>query len=193
MTRLLLVKHSLPEIDPAVDASAWRLSAEGRCRCDGLAERIARSNPARIVASEEAKATETGRLVAARLRLPFETAPGLHEHDRTGVPFLTARAFALRVEDLFRQPNTLVLGRETARVAEARFGVAVGAVVAAHSGETLAVVAHGTVIALWVAARTGEDGFSLWRRLDLPSAVVVALPDGAVVEVIERAWDTVPG
>ena len=193
MSRLILVKHSLPEIDPMVPASAWRLSDEGRRRCAGLADRLARFGPTRIVASDEPKATETGHLVAVRLGLPFATASGLHEHDRTGVPFLPADAFASRIEDLFRRPTALILGRESASEAAARFGAALDAVLGAHPAETVAVVAHGTVIALWVAARTGCDGLALWRRLDLPAMVVVSPPDGVTVEVIERAWEAQTG
>ncbi len=35
--RLILVKHSLPVLEPAVPAREWRLGEEGRRRCAGLA------------------------------------------------------------------------------------------------------------------------------------------------------------
>jgi hypothetical protein len=47
------------------------------------------------------------------------------------------------------------------------------------------VVAHGTVISLYVAGRTGAPPFGLWKRLGLPSFVVVTVPDGRVVSVVE--------
>ena len=43
MQTLILVKHSLPEIDPSVPANEWRLSCEGRRRARKLGERLDRS------------------------------------------------------------------------------------------------------------------------------------------------------
>jgi broad specificity phosphatase PhoE len=85
---LVLVKHAAPAIEPAAPAASWRLADAGRAACRPLADRLASYAPAIVVASEEPKASETGLIVAEHLGLPFETAPDLHEHDRTGVPFL---------------------------------------------------------------------------------------------------------
>ena len=38
MPKLILVKHSLPAIDPAAPAAEWRLAPEGLRRCERLAE-----------------------------------------------------------------------------------------------------------------------------------------------------------
>jgi broad specificity phosphatase PhoE len=47
------------------------------------------------------------------------------------------------------------------------------------------VIAHGTVIALFVAYCTSLPVLPLWRRLGLPSFVVLTLPGfGLVVEVV---------
>ena len=40
MPVLVLVRHSLPEIDPAVSSREWRLSEEGRVRSRILAENL---------------------------------------------------------------------------------------------------------------------------------------------------------
>ncbi|MCW5850422.1 MAG: histidine phosphatase family protein [Anaerolineae bacterium] len=184
MTVLILVKHSAVTIDTARAASAWRLSDEGRRRCDALAERLAAYQPQRVVASQEPKAAETGRLVAERLALPFTTAPDLHEHDRRGVPFLGADEFQAAVARFFAESDGLVLGRETAAAALARFDAAVRRVLAQFPGEALVVVAHGTVISLFVARHAGVEAFDLWRRLDLPSVVVLDWPTATVLEVV---------
>jgi broad specificity phosphatase PhoE len=48
------------------------------------------------------------------------------------------------------------------------------------------VIAHGTVIALFVAYYTSLPVLPLWRRLGLPSFVVLTLQGfGLVVEVVE--------
>jgi hypothetical protein len=40
-------------------------------------------------------------------------------------------------------------------------------------GPGAVVVSHGTVISLYVAQRTGLDGFEVWSGLELPDLVVV--------------------
>ena len=39
--KLILVRHSSPEIDPDVPANRWRLSNEGRLLCASLADWLA--------------------------------------------------------------------------------------------------------------------------------------------------------
>lgn len=185
MTTLTLVKHSSVAIDTARTASDWSLSEEGQRRCDLLADRLAAYHPQRVVASQEPKAAETGRRVAERLGLPFETAPDLHEHDRRGVPFLGVDEFQAVVARFFAEPGELVFGRETAEAALARFDAAVRRVLTQFPGERLVIVAHGTVISLFVARAARMDAFDLWRRLDLPSFVALDWPSETVLEVVE--------
>ena len=40
MQKLILVRHSVPEIDARLRAADWHLSDEGRRRCTGLAEAL---------------------------------------------------------------------------------------------------------------------------------------------------------
>jgi broad specificity phosphatase PhoE len=184
--RLLLVKHAAPAIEPEVPAARWRLSDAGRATCIPLADRLAAYAPAAIVASVEPKAAETGQILADRLGLPFETGPDLHEHDRAGVPFLGADAWREAVGRFFANPKALVLGRETARAAEDRFARAVANVLDRHPIGNPAIVAHGTVIGLFVARHNAIDPFSLWKQLGLPSFAVVRLPGFGLAEVVSE-------
>ena len=137
-----------------------------------------------VVASLEPKATETGGIVADRLGVPFATATDLHEHDRGGVPFLSSEAaWHGAVRRLFDRPDELVLGRETANEAGERFARAVANVLQQHQTGNLAIVAHGTVISLFVARHNPIAPFALWERLGLPSFVVVSEPTFHLVEV----------
>lgn len=180
MPKLVLVKHSLPHIVPDVPAREWRLAEEGRRRCRPLAERLAHYRPTIITSSSEPKALETAQLVAAHLGVPYRVAEGLHEHDRENVGFLDRQEFDAAVAHFFAHPDELVLGRETAAQAQRRFATAVGSVLAQNGDGDSVVVAHGTVIALFVASRAGIAPFPVWRRLDLPSFVELSLPDYAV-------------
>jgi broad specificity phosphatase PhoE len=177
---LILVKHARPEIEPEQPAAQWALSEAGREACEPLAQALAVWKPEALVASTEAKAAETARLTAERLGVPWRTAPGLYEHDRTDTPYFAAEAdYAAHVEALFLRPDERVYGRETAREALNRFSVALDAAVAKYAGRCVAVVAHGTVIALYSAHlwhMDGRAGYDLWRRLGLPSLVIARAP-----------------
>jgi broad specificity phosphatase PhoE len=186
MRRLILVKHSHPEIVPDIPAAGWRLSVAGRRSSLALAERLAAYQPSAIVASREPKANETAQIVAQRLGLHHTTAEGLHEHDRSNVGWSSAAEFAAAVEQFFAHPSALVFGRETADQAGERFTRAVDQAITAHPIGNLVVVAHGTVITLFVAARAGVEPLPLWRRLGLPSFVALSLLDLVLVEIVEQ-------
>jgi broad specificity phosphatase PhoE len=173
IARLILVKHAWPTVDPAQPAAHWRLSERGREGAHGLARALAAHGPQRVVASLEPKATETGRIVADALGLPFETRPDLHEHDRRDVPFLTSAAFDAQVSRFFAEPDRRVFGHESASAALDRFDAAVAATLAEAPNETVVVVAHGTVMSLYLARHAGLDALTTWRRLGLPSYVVL--------------------
>jgi broad specificity phosphatase PhoE len=186
---LILIKHARPLVIPDMPAPRWTLSAAGRAACEPLARALASWRLDVLLASEEPKATETALLTAERLGVPWRTAPGLHEHDREGAPFFADEAaFAAAVETLFAQPDARVYGRETASEALRRFSTALDAALTDHAGRSVAVVAHGTVIALYVASQWGLSacaGFDLWRRLGLPSMAVTRAPGLTAPLVIE--------
>ena len=184
--KLILVRHSLPDIVPDVPACQWALSEEGRLRCRWLAKRLAEHDPGVIVTSLEPKAIETGQIVANLLDKPLETATGLHEHERRRVGFATQRQFEARVAALFERPDERVMGEETATQAQRRFVQAVNRAIARYPRGNIAIVAHGTVIALFAAQAAGVEPFSFWKRLGLPAFVVFSLPSMELITVVER-------
>ncbi len=187
MRQLILIKHSQPTVDPDVPAKHWHLSGEGQRRCMALAQRLRRYNLAHIVASTEPKAMETAQLVAAELDLPWHSVEGLHKHDRSDEPFRTAKQFQQLVANFFVHPAQLIFGKETAHETLMRFAAAVEHVIDAYAEGNVAIVAHGTLIALFVAAHNQMNSFELWQRLAMPSFVVLALPQFAVVGLIISA------
>ena len=186
MRHLILVKHAAPEVVAGAPPEQWNLSEKGQTACAPLAAALKRFHPRVVVSSEEAKAAQTAELVAKELGVPWETAPGLHEHDRSNVPHMRSGEFISHVELFFRRPRELVLGRETAEQAAARFDAAVDAVLKRHAEGNVAIVTHGTVLALFVAEHTGQKPFELWRKLGLPSFVVLEVPGYGVVETVEK-------
>lgn len=176
LRKLILVKHSLPEQNPQVVASQWRLSQEGRRRCIALAEKIAIYQPAIIVTSVEPKAIETAALLSDNLGISFEEFEGLHEHDRNNVGYLAKKDFEAAVEAFFDRPAELVLGRETATQALARFSAAIERVLLKYSSGNVVIVTHGTVLTLFTASHTNVKAFPYWQSLSLPSMTILTLP-----------------
>lgn len=125
-------------------------------------------------------------LVATRLGPRWETVEGLHEHERDNVGLLGEEAWQAAIARLFALPDELVLGRETAVQARERFTRAVAGVLERALAGNVVIVAHGTVITLYVAQCAGVEPLPLWRRLGLPSFVVLSLPERRVLETVEQ-------
>jgi broad specificity phosphatase PhoE len=186
MQSLILVKHSLPKIEPQINAHDWRLSAEGRARCIPLAEKLATCNPDLIVSSPEPKAWETAQIVANQLNLPIETEADLHEHARRTVQFSSQDGFEAAIARFFQQPEEMVYGEETAEQAYHRFAGAIERVRYHHPHLNPIIVAHGTVISLFVARKCEIDAFSIWQQLGLPSYITLSLPEMRLLSLISQ-------
>lgn len=178
---LILVKHSLPEVVASLPANQWRLSSEGRTRAQRLAEKLVCYHPELIVCSNESKAKETAEIIVRIHQMEMHVVDGLHEHDRSNVPYLSGEQFQASVREFFQKPDTLVFGKETANQAHARFERAVHAVLSACVDKTVIIVAHGTVISLYVSRLTGISDLLLWNELDLPSFVVIDLQSNKLI------------
>ena len=183
--QLILVKHAAPDIIPTLPAHRWHLSANGRQRCLPLAHLLASYCPAIVVSSREPKAAETAAHVAAHLHISWRPGEGLHEHDRTQVPYLPQEHFDRAIADFFAHPDELCFGQETARQACVRFHAAIGKILSDTPTGNVIVIAHGTVITLFVAYHTGLAAFPLWQRWGLPSFVVLTLPAFGLAEIVE--------
>ncbi len=181
---LVLVKHARPEVDPTRPAAEWTLGVDGFEGSRRLAERLRPVGLDLVVSSVEPKAAETGRIVADGLGLTWQTGHDLHEHVRQTARYLSQAMFEASIRRFFDSPSAVVFGEESADAAFNRFSTAVDVLVKAHAGRRLAVVAHGTVIALLLSRRYGVDAFATWKALDLPSYVVVDRRSKTVVDVV---------
>lgn len=178
MNSLILVRHSEPEIQPAKPASCWRLSENGRSRAKLLADELRGFTPASIWSSKEPKAIETAQILAGTLNAPSQAIDGLEEHHRSSVPFFpTHNEFEQAVERFFDNPDTLVLGEETAQQALQRFTAAINRAIEATAADTAIIVTHGTVMTLYMASVAGVRLMCFWRGLETPSFVVLTPPD----------------
>ena len=186
MPTLLLVKHAKPLVDPAQSSELWKLSDEGRAGAQKLADVLAPYNVSIVISSTEPKAIETAQILAAALNIPTEPHDDLHEHDRSNVPHMRSGEFISHVELFFRRPTERVLGRESAEDALQRFERAVENVLRKHAEQNIAIVTHGTVIALFVEKHSDRNGFQVWREMSLPSFAVFDLGEMKLTELRSR-------
>ncbi len=186
MAKLILIKHASPQIEPSVSSHEWKLSAAGREKAAVLADRLLPHAPSIVFTSDEPKAIETAQIVAQALGVAHEVAADLHEHDRSNVPQMPTREFVSSIAMFFKRPTELVLGLETAEQARRRVTVAIDRILSNNETRDVAVVTHGTVLALYLATLLEGDPFDLWRRLGLPSYVVLDAERMEAVETVER-------
>jgi broad specificity phosphatase PhoE len=173
--KLILIRHSLSEIEPDVPAAKWLLSEEGVARARTFAARVDPGTARCVFTSTEPKAAHTARLLGAPWHLPVEETAGLHEHERPEPRMLPRDQFEDLVRAVFTRPSEVVFGSESADAALERFGSAVMRAIDQTARDAV-IVSHGTVIALFVAKHTGTDPFEFWKRQQMPFAVTLALP-----------------
>jgi broad specificity phosphatase PhoE len=183
---IILIRHSQPVIRADIPYEEWELSEHGRQCCISLTERIRVYRPVEVVTSREKKAIQTGKILAQILAIPATIEPGLHEHVRDDLGNLSRIFIETKLKHFFEQPSRLVFGRETAEQALRRFSAAMTDVIDLHPTGSLAIVAHGTVISLWVTNIIGGDPFAFWKRLGLPAFVVFSRPNLEFLEFIEH-------
>lgn len=181
---LILIKHSLPEIDENVPAREWGLSSAGLIRAKSLVEKLQPHRPELIFSSLEIKAQQTAGILAESLELGILTAPGLQEHDRIGIPFYSQDEFHILVKTFFERPDELVFGNETAHQALGRFRKSIEMILESHNDKKVAVVSHGTVISLFVSWLTGVVGYLVWKELSLPSFVELDIQNRKLLNTV---------
>jgi broad specificity phosphatase PhoE len=113
--------------------------------------------------------------------LPVQTVQNLHEHDRRGSAFVSKEKFEELIQEFFAKPDALIYGNETADEAHQRFSEALYSILSTHKNKTIIVVAHGTVISLFVSRLTGTSAFELWNELGLPSFLVLDMLSNTLV------------
>lgn len=174
MTHIVLIRHAAPAIDPAKPAHAWPLSEPGRRAAADLAPAVRALGVDRIVASTEPKAHQTAQAIAAKLGVPVTRSPAFVEHQRHTAEFFDdPEQFRARVIDCMRRPDEHVFGDETATAALERFAAGVEAHIDLYMGQRLAIVSHGTVMALYTARRRRVDPVDVWKALELPDLIVL--------------------
>lgn len=175
MAHLYLIRHPLTRPDPAVPASQWGLSEAGRQQVAALLDASFWTAVRAIVTSDQQKAALVGAAVAGRYDISHTVVPTLTEAQRDR--WLDSDDFLAAQRRFFAHPaQTPVAGWETAQAAGERFRAAVEDVLARHpAAESLALVAHATVLTLyWAHLRGDTPQYDDWRAIGF--AEVLAVP-----------------
>lgn len=184
MTQIILIRHSETKQNPQASSHTWQLTKRGRERCESLGKKLKPCGVSRIITSEEQKAILTGQLTADVLDIPCETAPALGETKRDTLPYFDKiEDFWAAIENGMRHPDDLVFGEETFTDARTRFANSIDALVAKYPDDKLAIVTHGTVMSLYVSHLTGEDVYTFWRSLQMPTYAILDLDSKSLVEL----------
>lgn len=160
-------------MDPSVPSDLWQLEPDVQRACENLAQLLESTTLNRVVTSEMLKAKETGQFIADRLGIPCQSAPNLHDHERTGVPFMSEETWLQTLTSFFEKQDKLVFGTETATQAIERFDGAVRQVLKHYPGETLAICSHSTVMSLFIAHYNSVNLIDLWQNLKMPDVVAL--------------------
>lgn len=182
MDRLILIRHSNPEIQPTISADQWHLSDEGKERAMALGPFLTQFEITRLYSSSEPKAVETADILGAYLERHLVVFEDLHEHRRVNVGWSTKEQFDENVIATFQKPGQLVFGEETGLQAASRMNSAVSRILQLHPDETIGVVSHGTVITLFVSMWNAIQPVQFWRALQMPCMVVI---DRNTLELLE--------
>lgn len=170
---LLLVRHA-HTAQVGSDAKQWPLSERGRAEAVRLAAWAGWRAVTYLVTSNEAKAMETGAIIAAmhpHLVVPPPVA-AFAEVDRHGV-FVADYEGA--VAAFFAHPNASPHDWEPAAVARDRFAAAIDGVFAAYPDGTVAVVAHGLVLTLYLSTLANGPAATTENWRTVPFAAVACV------------------
>lgn len=160
----MLVRH-VPVVPTAgAPAPEWSPSAEGLRLAAELAGAPVFAGAQLVATSPEPKARATAGPIAAAAGAPLHVDERLAEVDRGDLELLPRREYVALASAYLNGVN---VGWEPAPVARRRFAAAVGELAEGVDGD-LVVVAHGLVLALYLAIVAAE-----WEAMPLPAVAVV--------------------
>jgi len=172
MSKLILVRHAQPVIDPDSPSERWALAPESREPTAALARELLSYAPRAILCGDEPKMAGTGEAMSEVLGVSVARAAGLSEHARRTTKFADKAVFEAAIKSLFERPGEVVYGEESADMTYARFAAAIDGALASESG-TLVAVTGGTALSIFLSRRSGVEAFEIWKSLHLPMAFVL--------------------
>lgn len=183
MRKLILIRHGKVKISAETPPHQWPLAPDAEPDILALAEILRPYSLDALFTSTQPKAIATSEKLAAALEIELDDAMDeFDEHDRSAnAPYLPDPAdFEARMAQFFAEPSEIVFGMESAFDARGRFAGGIYDTQDESPNGNIAIVTHGTVMALFIARCIGAEPFNVWRdiqRLGMPCYAVLTLPD----------------
>ena len=178
---VVLIRHSISEVDADRPASEWPLSEEGIARCQTLASDLRRLLPATLLSSPEIKAVQTAERIGFHLGLGFSVRDGLREHRRTAT-FLPQSEFHDNIRNFFQSQASVVYGSESCHDVAARLESEIRHALSERTDGNIMMVTHGTAMTSFASRHAATDAYSLWKSLDLPAYIALSVPSFGIVD-----------
>jgi broad specificity phosphatase PhoE len=187
-SKLILIKHAIPTLEPSKAAKEWRLGDKGKAQASLLADQMKFYLPFSLYSSEEPKAYNTAEIISTELGLKLTTVKGLEEIDRPVLPLLSQQEHRDLNKGIFEEPERPVIGKESANQALSRFNRAIREnVEKILINRNVVIVSQGTVISLFVEKYNKISAFELWKRLSCASFVELDFPGYRLRRIIENS------
>ncbi|MDA1280100.1 MAG: histidine phosphatase family protein [Chloroflexi bacterium] len=177
MNKILLTRHAEPAWNENATPSQWELTDAGRQRAAELGDYLAERNIAAVYASTEIKAIQTAEIAGGASGKKPVIVHDLREHERENTVIVGSAVRRAFVIDCIRNQDGIIYGSEPVSVARKRFCSAIADLMQQHTGATVAVVAHGTVISTFVAEMIDVDPVPIWESIGLPGFIEIDWPN----------------
>lgn len=164
---LFLVRHGWPLQTPGVAAEHWELDPAGFDDVWALRDRLPAG--ATWYSSPEPKAQQTAQLLTDG---DVGVVDGLREHVRGSA---WVEDFEATVEQAFAEPSIPAYeGWEPLEACRDRVTKTVTGILAAHAGEDVVLVGHGTAWTVLASELTGlPPDLTRWRSLGMPDVIEI--------------------
>jgi broad specificity phosphatase PhoE len=176
---LYLITHAHTQQQAELDATTWRLSAQGQRQSDALALQPFWAQVSIIAVSSEVKTRLTVAPLLAQRTLPVIEDSRFDELRRGG----WIGDYNERVAQALAAPEQAAGDWEPASSALRRVLEGIRALHITHPGETVALVGHGLTLSLYRSHLLGQQRVSLadWRALGFAAVALVDVGAGRLV------------
>lgn len=174
MPYLYVIRHPKTQPDPALPASEWWLNDEGRLQVQHLVAAPFWSRVSAVYTSSQYKAKTVGQAVYVAHAIPHTELPELDEAHRDR--WLRVEAYQAAQARFFSNPaDPPEPDWESAQQALARFRRGMmRALDATPPTDSLAVVAHATVLTLYLTYLAGEaPTYKYWKSIGFAEVLAV--------------------
>jgi len=187
MAHLILIRHSISQQQLDVSTHEGALSEEGLQLCEILAAQIRPYDVKFVLSSYEPKAIQTAEaLVKAFKGFNSQIIDGLEKTHRTTAPYSkNVGDFHAAVIAAMHRPNEIIFGEEAFATARLRFDQTLHDVMEQHPDEGVAVVSHGTVMALWLAPLLNRPVQDIWQAVGMPAYAVIEWTEKRIIHFQE--------